>query len=409
MWNGCRKLSLMISRGELDHAPWTLKLWVHLHLAICRHCRLYRRQLRLITQALREISSRSFDAIRQNSLEERLIAHLKFLACLILPFSYLAAETTVSGVIFGHYEFVTSDYLANGVKAGNQNAFDLNQAYVKATAKFDERFDALIRLETKLSSRDNAANVAYLKQAWLRYKEIYPDASLTFGLAPNPWRDHEEGIWNHRFTAEILEDQEGLLNGSDRGLLLSGKFQQLVYNLQVVNGEGIGARGASGNETNRYKDYAGHFVFSPFKENVFQGVKINTYLQKGTKMAHWPRDRVFGGLSFQGSRFHLWGAYHASRDGAAVAAGTETVKGMGFSFHGSLQLRRDYLVFVRWDRWDPDAGLPDNSHDRVIYGVSKKLTQGIRVALDHQLIVQEKIAGNRRNQSFLFTHVEVKF
>ena len=49
----CKEVSTLISKGELADAPLARRLAVRLHLAMCRHCRAFRRQVEAIAQAAR--------------------------------------------------------------------------------------------------------------------------------------------------------------------------------------------------------------------------------------------------------------------------------------------------------------------------------------------------------------------
>jgi hypothetical protein len=49
----CRDVSRLIAIGELDAAPWPVRLAARWHLLICDSCRRYRRQLILIAEAAR--------------------------------------------------------------------------------------------------------------------------------------------------------------------------------------------------------------------------------------------------------------------------------------------------------------------------------------------------------------------
>ena len=53
----CQEVSTLISTGSLADAP--LKVWLaaRLHLAMCRHCRAFKRQIELIGRTARRLSS----------------------------------------------------------------------------------------------------------------------------------------------------------------------------------------------------------------------------------------------------------------------------------------------------------------------------------------------------------------
>ena len=49
----CHDVSTLVSTGGLTDAPLLRKLGVHMHLAMCRHCRAFRRQVETIAGAAR--------------------------------------------------------------------------------------------------------------------------------------------------------------------------------------------------------------------------------------------------------------------------------------------------------------------------------------------------------------------
>lgn len=56
----CKEVSTLLSTGQLDDAPLTRRLAVRLHLAMCRHCTAFRRQLERLARAA-QAASRDFE------------------------------------------------------------------------------------------------------------------------------------------------------------------------------------------------------------------------------------------------------------------------------------------------------------------------------------------------------------
>jgi hypothetical protein len=54
----CKEVSTLVSTGGLDDALWMRKLGAVLHLAMCRHCRAFRRQMDAIGRAIRGLNAR---------------------------------------------------------------------------------------------------------------------------------------------------------------------------------------------------------------------------------------------------------------------------------------------------------------------------------------------------------------
>jgi hypothetical protein len=52
----CKEVSTLVSIGQIDEAPLARRMAVRLHLMMCRHCRAFNRQLRLIGRVARLIA-----------------------------------------------------------------------------------------------------------------------------------------------------------------------------------------------------------------------------------------------------------------------------------------------------------------------------------------------------------------
>lgn len=68
----CRDVALALSSGEAEAAPLRLHAAMVMHLAMCRHCRAFRRQLRRFT-ALVHASTRAVENEPSSSFEARLV------------------------------------------------------------------------------------------------------------------------------------------------------------------------------------------------------------------------------------------------------------------------------------------------------------------------------------------------
>ena len=56
----CKEVSTLMSKGSLADAPGSVRLAARLHLAMCRRCRAFKRQLETLTRTARSVAA-SFD------------------------------------------------------------------------------------------------------------------------------------------------------------------------------------------------------------------------------------------------------------------------------------------------------------------------------------------------------------
>lgn len=323
-----------------------------------------------------------------------------------------AIEVKPGGTIFAHYEFVASQHLQNGTTTQNYSAFEVSRIYLNADAKYDDKVSAFIQLEANLASRDNKANRIYLKNAELRLN-FHKAAKVSAGLVSLPWRGYEEGIWKHRFVSKTLDDIEGLLPASDRGVRLSGQIPFLAYDAMISNGEGTGGDSTGGNETTtvddggRLKDYTAKLAIAPFETlgDELKGLKINAQFHKGDKNETTLRNRIFSGLSYESKTVNLWLAYYNADNSTSTAPS----RGEGFSFHMGVTPTEKYGTFFRFDRYDSDIHAGAEAYNRYIYGVDYQLVKGVRISIDHQYVQQGKRSPTLQDESIFFIHTEAKF
>ncbi len=71
----CKEVSTRVSMGEAANAPMVTRIGVWLHVAMCRHCRAFRRQMALIGRAARLVAT-AFEREPSTAFEGRILDHL---------------------------------------------------------------------------------------------------------------------------------------------------------------------------------------------------------------------------------------------------------------------------------------------------------------------------------------------
>lgn len=327
-----------------------------------------------------------------------------------------AIEIKPGGLLFAHYQFTSSQHLQDGTDAKNINAFEISRIYLNATATYSEKINAFLQLEANLISHEFGKNSAspnqvFLKNAELRFN-FHKAANLLAGLVSVPWRGYEEKIWNLRFVAKVLDDMEGIGQATDRGIRLQGKVQFLNYDAMISNGEGTGARNTSGNETatngdGRFKDFQIRLAFSPLEKmgEWFAGLKANLLLYKGAVNDTKLRDRYFAGLSYESKFVNAMATYYNADNSAKTAP----FRGEGFSIYSIVNPKAKWWLFARFDSYDPDLHTGGDKRNRYLYGAGVQVVKGIRIALDHQYLQQERRSATRQDESIFFLHSEAQF
>jgi len=73
----CSEAARLISDSQEHPLPWLARVGLNMHLAICRHCRRYRRQVQLMRTLLREYPDHLTDVRLPDDFKEDLVKRLK--------------------------------------------------------------------------------------------------------------------------------------------------------------------------------------------------------------------------------------------------------------------------------------------------------------------------------------------
>ena len=71
----CKEVSTLVSMGDVESAPLARRMGVWMHLAMCRHCRAFRREMALIGRVTRLVAT-AFEREPSGSFEDRILHHL---------------------------------------------------------------------------------------------------------------------------------------------------------------------------------------------------------------------------------------------------------------------------------------------------------------------------------------------
>jgi predicted anti-sigma-YlaC factor YlaD len=72
----CKEVSTRVSMGEVATAPMVTRMAVWMHLAMCRHCRAFRRQMAMIHRAARVVGT-AFDREPSAGFESKILDRLE--------------------------------------------------------------------------------------------------------------------------------------------------------------------------------------------------------------------------------------------------------------------------------------------------------------------------------------------
>ena len=206
------------------------------------------------------------------------------------------AQVKFSGLMFGDYFY---NVAAHDSTQKNFNGFQFRRIYITSDYTISEKFSTRFRLEADQGEITNNGKITTMvKDAWLKWKDIFSGSDLIFGISPTPAFDVSEGAWGHRYLEKTIMDLDGIVPSRDLGIDLKGKFDEkgtVKYWVKVGNGSG------NSPETNKDKRFYGLLEFAPSPEllitvygdyasnpqvankdvNAFVGAGFFNYRQKG--------------------------------------------------------------------------------------------------------------------------------
>jgi hypothetical protein len=186
-------------------------------------------------------------------------------------FSNFAQETKwgkISGQVFADYFYNISrdtsfSNFDNAAVDGPKdlNGFVLRRAALNYDMDISEKFSARFRLEadSKSNTSNNKIGV-FVKDAFLKWKNIFAGSDLIVGIQPTFSFEVAEKYWGYRSLEKTVQDLRGFVASRDFGIALRGKLSEsgsVNYSIMFGNNSG------NSPETDKYKRYYAAFDFKP--------------------------------------------------------------------------------------------------------------------------------------------------
>lgn len=189
---------------------------------------------------------------------KKIVLLLSFVLLLISVATAQDKGPKFSGLMFGDYFYNAS---AHDSSKKDFNAFQFRRIYITTDYVISDNFSTRFRLEADQGEITNNGKITTMvKDAWLKWKDIFSGSDLIFGISPTPAFDVSEGAWGHRYLEKTIMDLNGIVPSRDLGADLKGKLSQsgsVKYWVKVGNGSG------NSPESNKNKRIYGLLELSP--------------------------------------------------------------------------------------------------------------------------------------------------
>ncbi|HTY37633.1 MAG TPA: hypothetical protein VMH23_11005 [Bacteroidota bacterium] len=271
-------------------------------------------------------------------------------------------------------------------------SFLLRRVYLTYDDDISEQFTTRFRLEADQGTDVlNSGKIGvFVKDAYLRWKNVFSGSDLIFGIQPPPTYDVSEAAWGYRSLEKTIMDLRGIYGSRDVGLALKGKLVESgMFNYWVMIGKNAGNAPATTSKFNRYSaqlhikpvtnlqatlyfDYLGAAdKADPFNKGSFVG---NTTSTLALFVGYAEANKYnFGVEAFTQST--------ANGYTAPAATSLSSLTKTGVSGWASVNLTSDIAVVGRYDNYDPntnDAAKGD-VRNYIIGGVAWKPNKNVSI------------------------------
>lgn len=279
-------------------------------------------------------------------------------------------KVKISGLMFGDY-YYNIDNIDSTQK--NINGFQFRRIYFTTDFTIADNFDSRFRLESDQSSNSNTAGGklgVMIKDAYLKWKEIFSGSDLLFGISPTPAFDISEAAWSYRSLEKTILDLNGIVSSRDFGLDFKGKIfndGSINYWVKVANNSG------NAPEIDKYKRYYALIHVKPI--DGFQATIYGDYAAKADKKDSFDKqtksNNAFIGalfLNYQQKNYFAIGLETFARSiqnnfAANATTALQDQKSFGLSFWAWAALMENIRFVARLDDYDPNT---DNDNDATI-------------------------------------------
>lgn len=349
---------------------------------------------------------------------------MRSLACSLTIFFLISAsfaqESTqhrFSGVMFGDYFYnvrrdANLNALPNVATPGKtaEQAFQFRRIYFTYDSDFSGNFSTRFRLEADQSALSSDGKISvFVKDAYLRWKNIFAGSDLFFGIQPTPAFEISESVWGYRSLEKTILDHRGIVNSRDLGVSLRGKLVEsgvLQYWLLIADGNG------NRPENDKYKRYYAHIHIKPTQHlqltfyadynarpqiaNPFSsGSKINNEIITYAAFVGYgiPASLNVGVESF----------LQTTANGYNTGASLTTKHAGGISVFGSALISEQVELLARFDYFDPNLenDAKGDSRNFVLGGLAWKVDKNVSLIPNVLYESYEKLPnGTSYNSSF---------
>jgi hypothetical protein len=324
---------------------------------------------------------------------------------MITGFAQESPSGKISGLMFGDYFYnVMRDSLIEdipnkalfGIK--DLNGFQFRRIYFTYDYKISDKFSTRFRLESQtLVGVDNTLFAVYIKDAYLKWKDIFDGSSLIFGIQPPPTFKVSESFWKYRSLEKTIMDLRRIASARDFGVALMGK---LISNGKVNYCLMYGNGAVFESEADKFKRAYAHLDFIP-SENLrvtvygdyrFKPEKNYSNLQQSFNNNALVTSLFVGYQEISFLSLGLETFLQMNNNDVKNTNNTiEDRNGLGISLFGSYGFSENLAAVLRYDYFNPNMSGDFNGDSRNFFlaGLDFKVHEKVSIIPNIELETYE--------------------
>jgi len=304
--------------------------------------------------------------------------------------------------------------ISNKVLDGDKdfNGFQLRRIYFTYDYNISNIFDTRFRLEAEQEPNTTSGKVGVVvKDAYLKWKNIFEGSDLYFGIIPTPANQISEDMWGYRSIEKMIPDLRGIVSTRDIAVSLKGKVIPGTLNYWVMLGNGNSNRP----ESDKYKRIYTHLHIIPIKNlqaTIYGDLKLKGKIQYGQLPDH-----LFNNLEFTSALFIGYkeeGNFMLGAEGILLTRQNGNIKSIdngfevtdrntfGISLFGAIEFDSLIGVLGRFDYYDPNfsSQVKGDSRNYFILGLNYRPEKMVNIMPNILIETYEKpVSGIERDLS----------
>ena len=279
----------------------------------------------------------------------------------------------------------------------NENAFkefEIKRAYLGYSYKIDERFSTKIIFDVGNNS-SGSSYTAFLKIASLQWKAC-DNLNINIGMVGTKNFKFMEKTWGRRYIEKSAQDKYKWASSADAGVTADYKLSDnMSLDAQILNGEGY-KKTQSSNGLFRGGLGLTYTVSNNLKVRLHQDISPRSTYTDSTES----QTITTAAIAYSGDNYVVGAEKSLMQNSGNVLNAEEQDL---ISIYGSYKLNDDYTFFARHD----NAENTSKAGTYTIYGVERKMTKGVTIAVNMQSWTDA--AEGAETENTIFLNLEYKF